>query len=208
MSSISRLLITVLTLFSLLQHHGCASRGRPGGGPVDKTPPEIVFTFPQPDSLNIDQIAKIDIYFSERMDEASVANSIFTSPPLDYDIDWSGGEQLSLKLKIYIVTADTYGFVEEQTQDLPCELIIIPPGNQDKAKFRLIEQLSSKETVCIGNGKNDRLMLKEASLGIGIIGREGLALDSLMTADVICSSITDALDILLHPKRLIATLRL
>jgi len=117
-------------------------------------------------------------------------------------------KSLSFNLNIYIITADTYGFVEKQIKDIPCKLIILPPGNQDKAKLRFIEQLNAKETVCIGNGKNDRLMLKESSLGIVVIGREGAALDSLMAADVVCNSITDALDILLQTKRLVATLRL
>jgi hypothetical protein len=124
MNSASRLLITVFTAFWLLQLNGCASRGRPGGGPVDKTPPEIVFTFPQPDSLNIDQIPQIDIHFSERMDEASVAKSIFTSPPLDYDIDWSGGEQLSLNLKHELDNDRTY-------------LITIGTGVMDARKNRM-----------------------------------------------------------------------
>ncbi len=124
MNSVSRLLIAGFTAFWLLQHIGCASRGRPGGGPVDKTPPEIVFTFPQPDSLNIDQIAKIDIHFDERMDETSVANSIFTSPPMEYDIDWSGGEQLSLKLKHELDSDRTY-------------LITIGTGAMDARKNRM-----------------------------------------------------------------------
>jgi len=117
-------------------------------------------------------------------------------------------KSLSFNLNIYIITADTYGFVEERIKDIPCKLIILPHGNQDKAKLRFLEQLNAKETVCIGNGKNDRLMLKESSLGIVVIGKEGAALDSLIAADVVCNSITDALDILLQTKRLVATLRL
>ena len=124
MNFASRLLITGFTAFWLLQYIGCASRGRPGGGPVDKTPPEIVYTFPQPDSLNIDQIANIDIHFSERMDETSVANSIFTSPPMEYDIDWSGGDQLSLKLKHELDNDRTY-------------LITIGTGAMDARKNRM-----------------------------------------------------------------------
>ncbi len=103
-----RLILTVLTTCSLFMQYGCASRGRPGGGPVDKIPPEIVYTFPQPDSLNIDDLEKIEFHFSERMDEASVVNSIFISPPLDYNLDWSGGEELILELNKELEKDRTY----------------------------------------------------------------------------------------------------
>jgi len=74
----------------------CATRGRPGGGPVDKIPPEIIYTFPTSDSLGVENLEEIQIHFSERMDENSVIKSIFISPPLDYEIDWSGGDELTL----------------------------------------------------------------------------------------------------------------
>ena len=62
-------------------------------------------------------------------------------------------------------------------------------------------------TVCIGNGRNDSLMLKEAALGICLIQAEGANVVSLLNADIACKSAKDALELLLNPKRLIATLR-
>ena len=50
-------------------------------------------------------------------------------------------------------------------------------------------------------------MLKEAAIGIAVLGPEGMASDLLETADVLVMDINDALDLLLHPKRLVATLR-
>ena len=88
------LLIGVFTYIIL--ELNCASRGRPGGGPVDKVAPLIVGTEPRPDSTGLVQLDKIEIFFSERMNESSVQNSIFISPPLDYDTDWSGGERILL----------------------------------------------------------------------------------------------------------------
>ena len=49
-------------------------------------------------------------------------------------------------------------------------------------------------------------MLQEAALGIALIQGEGAAVQTLQSADVICTSITHALGLLLFPKRLIATL--
>ncbi len=50
-------------------------------------------------------------------------------------------------------------------------------------------------------------MLKEAALGIGVIGEEGCSKEILKEADFIVKNITDALSALLHPERIVATLR-
>jgi hypothetical protein len=49
-------------------------------------------------------------------------------------------------------------------------------------------------------------MLRDAALGILVIGREGAAVRSLLAADLVVSSIEDALDLLGSPKRLVASL--
>jgi soluble P-type ATPase len=59
----------------------------------------------------------------------------------------------------------------------------------------------------IGNGGNDQLILKEAGLGIAILGDEGISVTAMKNADILVKTISDALDLLLKPKRLIATLR-
>jgi soluble P-type ATPase len=50
-------------------------------------------------------------------------------------------------------------------------------------------------------------MVKEAALGIAVIEKEGAAVETLLAADIVCGNILDALELLLNPKRLIATLR-
>jgi soluble P-type ATPase len=50
-------------------------------------------------------------------------------------------------------------------------------------------------------------MLQAAALGIAVLGPEGLAAEAWQAADVVMASIHDALDLLLHPRRLVATLR-
>jgi soluble P-type ATPase len=59
----------------------------------------------------------------------------------------------------------------------------------------------------IGNGNNDSEMVKNAILGIAIIGDEGCATPTLLQSDISCTNIADALELLLNEKRLIATLR-
>jgi soluble P-type ATPase len=50
-------------------------------------------------------------------------------------------------------------------------------------------------------------MLKEAALGIGVIQAEGAAVEAILAADLVTTSVLDALDLLIHPLRLTATLR-
>jgi hypothetical protein len=104
----------------------CASRGRPGGGPVDKVPPVILGTEPRPDSTGIKEVEKIEIYFSERMSESSVENSIFISPPLQYEADWSGGDELTLTLSDTLDSEQTY-------------VITIGSGAMDMQKNRMAD---------------------------------------------------------------------
>lgn len=66
---------------------------------------------------------------------------------------------------------------------------------------------SSDTVVAIGNGRNDRLMLEQAAIGIAVLGQEGTAVEALMAADVIVADIFTALDLLQIPLRLVATLR-
>jgi soluble P-type ATPase len=61
--------------------------------------------------------------------------------------------------------------------------------------------------VAIGNGNNDQIILKEAALGIAVLGDEGVAASAMKSADIVVKSIHNALDLFLKPKRLIATLK-
>jgi soluble P-type ATPase len=70
-----------------------------------------------------------------------------------------------------------------------------------------ITALGPESVEAIGNGHNDRKMLKGAALGIALIQREGGATETLASADLVSMNILDALDLLKNPKRLIATLR-
>lgn len=114
---------------------------------------------------------------------------------------------LSEQLSVHVITADTFGKVESRLKNVPCEITVLPLENQDTAKLEYIKQLGSDRTVCIGNGRNDRLMLKAAALGIAVVLEEGAAVVTVMDADVVFTSINAALDLLSNPLRLTATLR-
>lgn len=115
--------------------------------------------------------------------------------------------KLSQQMQLHVITADTFGDVEGALHGVECRLHVLRPGLQDIAKKDFVQTLGAKAVVSIGNGCNDCPMLQTSALGIGLIQMEGACGKTLMAADVICASITDALDLLLHPLRLIATLR-
>jgi len=115
--------------------------------------------------------------------------------------------KLSREIDIHVITADTFGKVKQGMAAVPCTVSVLPPGSQDQAKLDYIVELGAARTVCMGNGRNDRLMLEAAGLGVAVILEEGAAAQTLMAADVVCKSICDALGLLLEPLRLTATLR-
>ncbi len=71
----------------------------------------------------------------------------------------------------------------------------------------MLVELGPTHTIVVGNGRNDVAMLREAALGIVIAGAEGVAVEALFAADLVFPHIDDALESLLNPRRLRATLR-
>jgi soluble P-type ATPase len=110
-------------------------------------------------------------------------------------------------LKIHIVTADTFGSAKSALKGIRCQMIILSGKNHDKQKERLVKKLGPAYVVSLGNGNNDRKMLRVARLGIAITEREGCAVDALTAADIHVENAVDGLDLLLKPKRCKATLR-
>jgi len=115
--------------------------------------------------------------------------------------------RLAGQLELHVVTADTFGKAAEALAGLPCTLHILPEGGQDSAKLNYVERLGAAHCVALGNGRNDRLMLAAAGLGIAVIEGEGAAVETLLAARVAVPAIGAALGLLTDPKRLVATLR-
>jgi len=116
-------------------------------------------------------------------------------------------ERLARSLRMHVVTADTFGRARTELARVKCKLEILRPGREDRAKARYVRGLGASRVACIGNGRNDRLMLSAARLGVAVVQAEGAAAETLAVADLVVYSINDALDLFLQPRRLIASLR-
>jgi len=116
-------------------------------------------------------------------------------------------KQLSSKYTMHVITADTFGSVYEQLKDYDAKIKVLSSDNHTQEKADYIDMLGAKNCVALGNGNNDKEMLQKAAIGISILGDEGCARDSLFNSDLSCTTITQALSLLLNTKRLIATLR-
>lgn len=115
--------------------------------------------------------------------------------------------ELAEKLKIYILTADTFGKAKTALEGVKAEIIILPPGKEDEQKEAFVKKLGEEQVIAFGNGRNDRKLLKVAKIGIAVLLDEGCAVETLLNADILVKSPIDAIDLILNPKRLIADLR-
>ena len=115
--------------------------------------------------------------------------------------------ELRSRLDIHLVTADTHGGQSLIDETLSLTAVRIQSQDQIKAKLDYIRQLGADKVVAVGNGANDSAMLEHAALGIVVMGPEGTAVESLLNAKVAVSDIRGALELLIYPKRLMATLR-
>ncbi|VFQ43558.1 HAD family hydrolase [Desulfoluna butyratoxydans] len=116
-------------------------------------------------------------------------------------------EALSGSLTIHVVTADTFGRAGDALADWPVFLTVLTPGEEAEQKATYVQTLGADSVVAVGNGRNDCRMLSLACVGVAVTGPEGAASPALMSADIVCPDVLAALDLLLHPNRLKATLR-
>ena len=113
---------------------------------------------------------------------------------------------LSRDLSIYVITADTHGTAAKKCEGLPLQVLTFPTTEVGRIKAEEAQKLSGG-VITIGNGYNDIQMSDVADLSICVMGKEGCCGALLMHTDVVVTSIEDALDLLLIPGRLRATLR-
>ena len=110
------------------------------------------------------------------------------------------GEHLSL----HVLTAGTHGNIAELERVLGFPLLVIATGDE---KLHYVEQLGPAHVIAFGNGMNDVGMLRVAAIGVAVLAGEGAAIEALQAADVLTFGPVDAIDLVLNPKRLVATLR-
>lgn len=111
---------------------------------------------------------------------------------------------LSGKLRITILTSDTFGTAKKALQGLPMEVLLVKNG-KEKAKF--VQRIGGKKVIAIGNGQNDIEMLRLVALGIAVAGAEGCSAKLISVSDILVSDTLHALDLLKNPLRIKATLR-
>ncbi len=120
-------------------------------------------------------------------------------------------KKLSELLNIYLLTADTQQTADDLLESLKdtanIEVHKLESGRGDIQKLNFLEKLGRERTAAIGNGCNDALLLKEAALGICVIGPEGASVEAMLASKAVFLDICDALDIFLKKNRMIATLR-
>jgi len=115
--------------------------------------------------------------------------------------------RLGARLRLHVITGDTFGTARDELAGLSCEVIVLPKEGQAEAKAHFAESLGAHHVVAIGNGRNDRLLVASAGLGIGVCGGEGMAAETIAACDIVLPDIGAALDLLLETKRLGASLR-
>jgi len=114
-------------------------------------------------------------------------------------------------LDIHVVTADSFGTSEEELKGLPVVCRRLERENEDVQKRHYAVELNPCHVASFGNGNNDRLHLKvvkeAGGLAIAVDTGEGCALEAILNANVFVVGAVNALDLLLEPTRLRATLR-
>ena len=110
-------------------------------------------------------------------------------------------------LEIHILTADTFGMAKAGLEGIKCDIHILTGDNHDVQKQHYVSDLGPDRVIAFGNGNNDRLMLRTARIGVAVCLNEGCAVDAIKSADILVVSTVDAIDLLLKPKRLKASLR-
>jgi soluble P-type ATPase len=114
---------------------------------------------------------------------------------------------LAKRAKIYVLTADTRGQANHILDKLHVETVLLSGDDTSREKAEFVHGIGPNRTVAIGNGYNDRLMVKEAALGFCIVGKEGAFAETVTESDVVFQNVLDAVDFLLRPLRNRATLR-
>jgi len=116
-------------------------------------------------------------------------------------------EKVSRYVKVFIITADSYDSVDSELAAVNVTFIKVNKNGSGEEKAKVVRELGPEKVVAIGNGANDAAMLKEAALGVAVIGDEGCASAVIKEADIVVADTVKALGLIMHPERILATLR-
>ncbi len=107
-------------------------------------------------------------------------------------------------LAVEVLTGDLYGTARRSLGPLGIPITIVGSGAEKAAR---VLELGAEGVVAVGNGNNDIEMFRQAGLSICVHGPEGSAGTALSAATLVFPGIGLALDALLCPARLVASLR-
>jgi P-type E1-E2 ATPase len=116
-------------------------------------------------------------------------------------------EKISRYIKVFIITADSNDSIDAEMAASNVTFIKVNKNSSGEEKAKVVRELGPEKIVAIGNGSNDAAMLKEAALGIAVIGEEGCSTALIKEADLIVADVMKAFGLILHPERILATLR-
>lgn len=122
-------------------------------------------------------------------------------------IPWVKDKILALKKEwwtVLLCSGDTQWTAAKTAKWLWATLHICKNQNDKK---NILKEYKTKHCVAIGNGHIDIKLMEKCALSIAVIQAEWCYSKAILSSDIVCLTIVDALDILLMPKRLIATLR-
>jgi len=95
--------------FPVVLLSACAKIASPPGGPVDKTPPQIIATVPSADAVKVAADNKITVVFSEDIDHNTIAGAIHISPRPEKEVEYKwAGETLNIILPGAFDDSTTY----------------------------------------------------------------------------------------------------
>jgi soluble P-type ATPase len=109
-----------------------------------------------------------------------------------------------LGYQILFFTGNTRNNANEIADNLGINWILAEDGNKKRDEAL---KLDPDTCVSIGNGLIDLELMKVVKLRIVTIQAEGAHTQTLLNSDIIIPSILDALDLLIDPATLVATLR-
>ncbi len=113
-------------------------------------------------------------------------------------------ETLSQKYAVYVATSDTFGNAKEELKGLNVKIVTVKSGSE---KLELVMKLGYASTIAIGNGNNDKSMLKKAVVGIAVIGRDGATPDAINSADIVIGNIKNIIPLLKNRDLIFSVLR-
>jgi soluble P-type ATPase len=120
-------------------------------------------------------------------------------------------KQLAEAVDIHVLTADTFGMAEAELEGAPVVVHRLNQDGQDIQKRDYGMQAGLAHCAVLGNGNNDRLLLKaakdEGGIAIAVDNGEGCARDALLNSDLFIVGAANALSLFLEPRGCKATLR-